>query len=76
MAQVLVRDISSEVVARLKKRARQNGRSLQAELKLALEQTAEKGGEDASRFAARLRRDLAGRRHSDSVRLLARDRSR
>jgi antitoxin FitA len=76
MAQVLVRDISSEAVSRLKKRARENGRSLQAELKLTLERNAEVSQEDASRLAGRLRRSLAGRLHSDSVRLLARDRRR
>jgi plasmid stability protein len=76
MAQVLVRDISTEVVSRLKRRARENGRSLQAELKLTLERNAQMGHDEAWGLAARLRRRLGGRRHSDSVRLLARDRRR
>jgi hypothetical protein len=76
MAQVLVRDISRAVVSRLKKRARKNGRSLQAELKLTLERNVEVSQEEASRLAARMRRTLAGRPHSDSARLVARDRRR
>lgn len=40
MAQVLVRNLTEKVVARLKKRAEQRGRSLQAEVKEILEQAA------------------------------------
>ena len=40
MAQVLVRNLRDKVVARLKKRAAQRGRSLQAEVKQILEDAA------------------------------------
>lgn len=76
MAQVLVREIDSAVVTRLKARARESGRSLQAELKLILERAAASDVATAQVIAARLRRRLAGRDHTDSARLLARDRMR
>jgi plasmid stability protein len=76
MAQVLVRDLKDEVVARLKTRAKQRGRSLQADLKDILEQASRQSAIDARTLALRIRRQLAGRRHGDSVRLLAEDRAR
>lgn len=75
MSQVLVRDLDPDVLERLKKRAGSSGRSLQAELKAILEQAARPAG-DVSALAARIRRRLAGRAHSDSAELLARDRER
>jgi hypothetical protein len=74
--QVLVRDLKAQVVARLKARARKRGRSLQAELKEILEHASRQGAIDARSLADRIRRRLAGRAHSDSVELLAEDRSR
>ena len=76
MAQVLVRDLKSDVVARLKARAKHRGRSLQTELKDILDQASRQSAIDAGALAARIRRQLAGRRHSDSVELLAEDRAR
>jgi len=76
MAQVLVRGLSDAVVARLKKRARDHGRSLQAELRLVLEQAAKGDMAEARRLAARIRRELAGREHTDSGMLVAEDRER
>lgn len=76
MAQVLVRDLKAEVVARLKARARRHGRSLQTELKEILETASRRDVIRARAVAARIRRQLAGRVHSDSVELLAEDRSR
>jgi plasmid stability protein len=76
MAQVLVRDLKRDVVARLKARARQRGRSLQTELKEILDQASRQSALDARVLAARIRRRLAGRRHSDSAELLAEDRAR
>jgi antitoxin FitA len=40
MAQILLRDVDDALVARLKERARQNHRSLQAEIKAILEEEA------------------------------------
>jgi len=76
MAQVLVRDLKADVVARLKARARSRGRSLQAELKDILENAARPRAIDARLLADRIRRRLAGRAHSDSAELLADDRLR
>jgi len=76
MAQVLVRDLKADVVARLKARAKQRGRSLQTELKDILDQASRQSALDARALAARIRRQLAGRKHSDSVELLAEDRAR
>jgi plasmid stability protein len=72
---VLVRDLSDKALARLKARAGARGRPLQAELKGILEQAA-KAGPDIATLAARIRRRLGGRRHSDSARLIAADRAR
>lgn len=76
MAQVLVRNLDPAVVERLKSRALRHGRSLQAEVKRVLEQAVGVGVEDARALAARIRRRLAGRRHSDSAALVAEDRRR
>jgi len=76
MAQVLVRELDDEVVRRLKRRAEQHGRSLQAELRLILENAARVDMSEARRVAERIRRRLAGRNHSDSGAILANDRTR
>jgi len=76
MAQVLVRDLRPAVVARLKARAQRRGRSLQTELKDILEQASRQSALDARMLAARIRRQLAGRKHTDSAELLAEDRVR
>ena len=76
MADILVRDVRRQIVARLKARAREGGRSLQAEVRRILEQAASTRPTDAVATAARIRRRLAGRRHGDSARLIERDRAR
>lgn len=75
MSQVLVRDIDPAALARLKARAARSGRSLQAELKAILEEAAAPVA-DGVALAARVRRSLAGRPHSDSAELLTEDRAR
>ncbi|HUT61490.1 MAG TPA: hypothetical protein VNA25_26885 [Phycisphaerae bacterium] len=79
MAQILVRNLDERVARRLKARARRARRSLQAEVKLILEQAAEEpklyGEELVKRldaFAARLK----GRKLSDSLELIREDRER
>jgi plasmid stability protein len=62
MAQVLVRDLDRAVVEKLKARAADHGRSLQAELKAILE--------------AQARQVTKGRLHTDSGELQAEDRER
>jgi antitoxin FitA len=76
MTQVLVRDVEPQVLDKLKARARQNGRSLEAELRLILRQAA---GEPASSLlpeVERVRAMFAGRAFSDSAALLREDRDR
>lgn len=76
MAQVLVRNLDAKHVERLKERARQNGRSLEAELRGILERAASADLAEARTLAARIRRRLAGRKHSDSAAMVAEDRQR
>ncbi len=76
MAQVLIRDLDPKLVDRLKTRAREHGRSLEAELRGILEAAAATDPVDAKALAARIRRRLAGRAHSDSAALVAEDRRR
>lgn len=75
MAQVLVRGLDTTVVERLRSRAQRNGRSLEAELRGILESAAT-DFEGARALAAKLRRRLHGRQHSDSAALVAEDRLR
>lgn len=75
MTQVLVRDLSPEVVARLKERARSNGRSLQKEVTAILEGAAEtRTTAEAREIADKWRERFAGRKFSDSADLIREDR--
>jgi len=76
MARVLIRDLDERTVERLKKRASRNGRSLQAELQMIVERAAAVDIVESREVAARIRRKLSGRKHSDSAALLADDRRR
>jgi antitoxin FitA len=76
MAQVLIRDLDPKLVARLKDRAREHGRSLEAELRAILEAAVQTDIGDVKALAARIRRRLAGRVHGDSADLIAEDRRR
>jgi antitoxin FitA len=76
MARVLIRDLDDRVVEKLKARASRNGRSLQAELQMIVERAAATDVIDARGIAARIRRRLSDRKHSDSAALIADDRRR
>ncbi len=76
MAQILIRGLDVAVVERLKKRAQQGGRSLQAEVKGILEGAAKVDMASARALAARIRRKQKGRPRSDSVELVRADRAR
>jgi plasmid stability protein len=76
MARVLIRDLDEGTVERLKARASRNRRSLQAELRIIVERAAASDAIDSRRVAARIRRKLSGRKHSDSTVLVADDRRR
>jgi hypothetical protein len=57
MAQILVRNLQGTVVARLKKRAKERGRSLQAEVKTILEEAAQEDPGDFWKEAELIRED-------------------
>jgi plasmid stability protein len=77
MAQVLVRQLDDKVVGRLKKRAKEHGRSLQSEVKTILEEAVpdyEGAWKRIERFQKRLKQ--SGRKFSDSAALIREDRDR
>jgi plasmid stability protein len=77
MPDVLVRDVEEATLAKLKERARGNGRSLGAELRFILEQAARTVDMSRARaLAEQMTRRLADRPHSDSTELLREDRRR
>ena len=81
MPEILVRNLDESLVEHLKARARAGGRSMQAELKLILEQAARPVPAGPSRveyraLADRVRAALGDRPQADSAALLAEDRAR
>jgi antitoxin FitA len=76
MGQVLVRNLSTEVVRKLKIRAQQHRRSLQEELKDILEQAARQNAKDVQAKVNQVRKLFAGRKFSDSSDLIRQDRAR
>ena len=76
MAQVLVRDLDPNTLERLKKRAKEHGRSLDGEVKAILESAATLTMEEARKAMEQLRRRFAGRMTSDSSDLVREDRDR
>jgi plasmid stability protein len=78
MANVLIRDVSDEVVNQFKSIAKKHNRSLQQELKAVLESTVSRSSSDIFRKAAEIRKRLRKKNilFSDSVQLLRKDRAR
>ena len=76
MAQVLVRDLEKTTVDALKRRARRQRRSLQAEMKEILEEAAATERFDVESELARVRALFEGRRFTDSAALVREDRGR
>ena len=79
MAQILVRNLDEKVVKQLKKRAKREGRSLQAEAKLILEQASQEPAVNmatARKLVEEIRSQLKGRKFPDSVELIREDRDR
>jgi plasmid stability protein len=76
MGQVLVRNLPTEVVRKLKLRAKQHRRSLQEELKEILEHAAQQNAKDVQARLDHVRKLFAGRKFSDSSDLIRRDRAR
>ena len=78
MANLLIRNVSEDIVSRLKDRAKKRNRSLQQELHSILVATATQSSEDLLKQASRIRAKLRkkGISFSDSAELLREDRSR
>jgi plasmid stability protein len=72
----VIRKIDDDAMARLKARARRKGVSLEQELRTILIETASRDEAGFRDRAAAFRRKLAGRRHSDSTKLIREDRDR
>lgn len=71
MPSILIRDLDSTTIKRLKARAAENGRSLQAEAKVIIERSArERSFEQLRREAEQFAKRFAGRKMTDSVRLI------
>ena len=76
MAPVLVRNLPTEVVRKLKLRAKQHRRSLQEELKAILENAARQNAKDVQAKVNQVRKLFAGRKFGDSSELIRQDRVR
>lgn len=77
MPDVLARNVEDELLQGLKERAKNNGRSLQKELKMLFRSFVEETETLSSdETAAKIRNGLRGRNHSDSAELLREDRQR
>lgn len=76
MAELLIRNLSLKTVTRLKKSAKQHGRSLQAHLKLLLEEATPFTMGEAVAITQAWHQRLKGQQFEDSAILLREDRSR
>ena len=76
MAQILVRNLDDGVVERLKIRAHRDGRSLQSEVKMILEQAAKADMAGARELAEAIRKKMGNRSFDDSAKLIREDRDR
>lgn len=76
MPQLLVRDVSAEIVDALKRRAAKAGLSAEAEHRRILEEALSKPARDFWEEAAELRAEVAGRISDDSTEIIRADRDR
>lgn len=76
MSNILVRDLDERVVGRLKAIAKHHGRSLQGEVKAILTETVAFLASEAVSVSANWRKNLKGRKLSDSAALIREDRER
>jgi plasmid stability protein len=76
MSDILIRGLDAKTVRRLKARARKNGRSLQNEAKLVLEQAAGGGAAEIAAMLDGWKKRFAGRRFHGSEDLIREDRDR
>jgi plasmid stability protein len=76
MPGILVREVELEVLEKLKKRAKQNGRSLQSEVRSIIIDVVEGSSLSDEETASTIKQSLRGREFSDSAVLLREDRDR
>lgn len=74
MPQVLIREVDQAVVDRLKDRAKRNGRSLEAELRLVLADAAKLTPSEFLEEVGEIQKRFAGRVFPDSADLIREDR--
>ena len=76
MSNILVRDLDDRLIGRLKTIAKSHGRSLQGEVKAILTEATPFLAAEAARISAKWHKKLAGRKMSDSAKLIREDRNR
>ena len=76
MRELTIRRIDEDVYQHLKERARRNLRSLEAEVRVILDQAARPDRSEVTRRAAAMRARLAGRYRGDSTAAIREDRDR
>jgi antitoxin FitA len=76
MSQILVRELPEETVNNLKRRAKRNGRSLEGEVRIILEQIAGFSAAKARKKLGDWQKTFSGRKLKDSVSLVREDRRR
>lgn len=76
MGQILVRNIDDAVIERMKKRAKKEGRSLEAEVRLLIQRADKLDKEASLELIDRMRKRLKGKKFTDSVELIREDRDR
>ena len=76
MPDILIRGVRAETVRRLKLRAKRNGRSLQGEAKLLIEQGGGSGSKELAAALDRWGRRFGGRKLARSMALIREDRKR
>ena len=76
MPNVLVRDVDEKVLEKLKTKAARNGRSLQREVQIILNEAINFEPLTDAEVARKIKDSLRGRQHSDSAELLREDRNR
>jgi len=74
MSQVLVRGLAPQTVGKLRLRAKQSGRSLEAELRLILQEATDKLTPSQDTTVQEIRALFAGRTFDDSAELIRADR--
>jgi plasmid stability protein len=76
MSQILIRGLDEKMIAKLKARAKRNGRSLEGEARNILESAAGASVAQSREIFRKWQQAFAGRRFTDSTELIREDRRR